>query len=86
MAGSGWKTTVRELQKNSWEKLNHEPHYMMCDENVTGQRHGLGLLIVRQIAQVHGGTMQIGHSRYGGFEVIIDLPCRTETSEQRVSY
>mgnify|MGYP000606309293 FL=1 len=47
---------------------------MMCDENVTGQRHGLGLLIVRQIAQVHGGTMQIGHSRYGGFEVIIDLP------------
>lgn len=74
------------ITEEQLEKLNHEPHYMMCDENVTGQRHGLGLLIVRQIAQVHGGTMQIGHSRYGGFEVIIDLPCRTETSEQRVSY
>ena len=37
------------------EELNNAPHYMMCDENVIGQRHGLGLLIVRQIAQVHGG-------------------------------
>lgn len=57
------------------EKLNNAPHYMMCDENVTGQRHGLGLLIVRQIAQVHGGSVRIGHSRYGGFEAMIDLPC-----------
>lgn len=56
------------------EELNNMPHYMMCDENVTGQRHGLGLLIVRQIAQVHGGSALIGHSRYGGFAVTMDLP------------
>lgn len=63
------------ITKEQLEKLNGTPHYMMCDENVTGQRHGLGLLIVRQIAQVHGGSVQIGHSRYGGFEATIALPC-----------
>ena len=36
--------------------------------------HGLGLLIVRQIAQVHGGDMEVGHSARGGFAVRIRLP------------
>ena len=40
---------------------------MLCDENVTGQRHGLGLLIVRQIISAHGGAFEIGQSGYGGF-------------------
>lgn len=56
------------------EKLNHTPHYMVCDANTTEQRHGLGLLIVRQIAASHGGTVRIGHSARGGFLVEIVLP------------
>ena len=60
------------------EALQHTPHYMMCDENVTGQRHGLGLLIVRQIAQVHGGRMDIGHSAKSGFAVRVELPLAAE--------
>ena len=56
------------------EKLNKAPHYMVCDENVAEQRHGLGLLIVKQIAEVHGGSVAIGHSEYGGFCVKIALP------------
>lgn len=55
------------------EKLNHAPHYMVCDETKEGQRHGLGLLIVKQIAAVHGGETVIGHSPYGGFSVEIRL-------------
>ncbi len=43
------------------EKLNHSPHYMVCDENTSEQRHGLGLLIVKQIVFAHKGTMQIKH-------------------------
>lgn len=27
------------------EKLNHMPHYMVCDSSVSVQRHGLGLLL-----------------------------------------
>lgn len=56
------------------EKLNNAPHYMVCDENTVQQRHGLGLLIVKQIIAVHGGTVVIGHSSYGGFSVKLALP------------
>jgi len=54
--------------------LNHAPHYMVCDENITEQRHGLGLLIVKQIVTAHHGTTIIEHSSYGGFSVKITLP------------
>lgn len=56
------------------EKLNNAPHYMDCDENTTEQRHGLGLLIVKQIVAAHGGTTVIGYSSYGGFSVKLTLP------------
>jgi len=56
------------------EKLNKAPHYMVCDENVAKQRHGLGLLIVKQIIAAHSGCIAIGHSAYGGFCVKITLP------------
>lgn len=56
------------------EKLNKAPHYMVCDENVSEQRHGLGLLIVKQIITAHGGSAVITRSSYGGFCVKITLP------------
>ena len=58
------------------EKLNHLPHYMVCDENTSEQRHGLGLLIVRQIMAVHGGMTRIERSSYGGFSVRLILPTK----------
>lgn len=61
------------------EKLNKAPHYMVCDENVAEQRHGLGLLIVRQIIAAHGGNAAIAHSVYGGFDVKITLPIQEQT-------
>lgn len=56
------------------EKFNKTPHYMLCDENTTEQRHGLGLLIVKQIVSAHSGTTTIEHSSYGGFSVKLTLP------------
>lgn len=56
------------------EKLNKAPHYMVCDENVAEQCHGLGLLIVKQIIAAHGGSSAIEHSAHGGFCVRITLP------------
>lgn len=53
--------------------LNATPHYMVCDTDTAEQRHGLGLLIVRQIATSHGGTINIGHSAFGGLAVEIIL-------------
>lgn len=56
------------------ENLNHAPHYMVCDTNATEQRHGLGLLIVKQIMDGHNGTVTINHSEYGGFKVTLTIP------------
>lgn len=58
------------------EKLNHSPHYMVCDTNTEGQRHGLGLLIVRQIMEAQGGSVEMSHSTYGGFKVTLTIPCQ----------
>lgn len=54
--------------------LNTLPHYMACEEDSGEQRHGLGLLLVRQIAASHGDRAVIGRSPYGGFAVQITLP------------
>lgn len=51
---------------------------MVCDTNTDEQRHGLGLLIVRQIAASHGGTVRIRHSARGGFSAEIVLPLESE--------
>lgn len=60
------------------EQLNHMPHYMVCDESTKEQRHGLGLLIVKQIVEVHHGTVELAQSKkHGGFSVSIQLPLET---------
>ena len=59
---------------NHLEKIRSTPHYLMCDTNTTQQQHGLGLLIVKQIAASHNGSLSVGHSIYGGFQAILTLP------------
>ena len=56
------------------DRLNNTPHYMICDTNTTEQRHGLGLLIVKQIIKGHNGEIIIDHSEYGGFKVVLTIP------------
>lgn len=56
------------------DRLNNTPHYMICDTNTAEQRHGLGLLIVKQIIKGHNGKMLIDHSEYGGFKVVLIIP------------
>ena len=69
VADDGVGTTDEQI-----EKLNNAPHYMVCDNNTSEQRHGLGLLIVKQIISAHDGTTIIEHSSYGGFSVKVTLP------------
>ena len=56
------------------DRLNNAPHYMICDTNTAEQRHGLGLLIVKQIIKGHNGDILIDHSEYGGFKVVLIIP------------
>lgn len=41
---------------------------MLCDQN-TAKQHGLGLLIVKQIAVSHGGSAEMAYSPKGGLAV-----------------
>ena len=66
------------ISREELKRLNETPHYMLCDENVTGQRHGLGLLIVRQIVDAHGGEVEVGQSGYGGFLAKIRIKIQKE--------
>ena len=56
------------------EALVNTPHYMMSDSGTDEPRHGLGLLIVQQIAAAHRGSVSFGPSPKGGFSVTISLP------------
>ena len=56
------------------DRLNHTPHYMVCDTNTAKQRHGLGLLLVKQIIKGHDGKIFIDHSEYGGFKTVLIIP------------
>ena len=42
------------------------------DESTPG--HGIGLAIVKDIAQSHGGTVNISRSELGGAEIVISIP------------
>lgn len=64
--------------KEQIDSLNNMPHYMICDKSTNEQRHGLGLLIVKQIVDVHHGKVIISESCYGGFEVSLKFPLSTD--------
>ncbi len=68
------------ISEEDLRRLNSLPHYMMCDSDIKEQRHGLGLLIVRQIAASHGGSMILRQSACGGFGADILLPLYTGQS------
>ncbi len=62
------------ISEEELQRLNNTPHYMMCDSSTLEQRHGLGLLLVRQIAASHDGRISLHPSIYGGFGADILLP------------
>lgn len=62
---------VSESQLN---QLNNISHDILNREKQLENRHGLGLLIVRQIIDSHKGKVTLGISPYGGFSVSLTLP------------
>ncbi|MCB2296648.1 sensor histidine kinase [Clostridium tagluense] len=47
-------------------KIQAKKHYIMGDNPLT-QQHGMGLLIVRQIVELHGGKVMISSKPNNGF-------------------
>ena len=52
-------------------ELEEKPHYMESTDERLAWRHGLGLLLVRQIVEAHSGIMKITNRVEGGVETAL---------------
>lgn len=55
------------LSAEKLQELEKKPHYMNSTDERLDLRHGLGLLLVRQIVEAHEGIMQIKSAANQGF-------------------
>ena len=55
------------LSAEKLQELEEKPHYMNSTDERLDLRHGLGLLLVRQIVEAHEGTMHIKSVAHHGF-------------------
>ena len=62
------------LSAEKLKELNEKPHYMESTDDRLDLRHGLGLILVHQIAAAHNGTMQIESEEQKGCKVILNFP------------
>jgi len=59
------------LSAEKLRELEEKPHYMESTDERLDLRHGLGLLLVRQIVEGHGGTMKMVNGLFGGVETTL---------------
>lgn len=62
------------LSAEKIKELLEKPHYMESTDDRLDLRHGLGLLLVRQIAAAHNGSMQIESQPNSGYTVSLIFP------------
>ncbi len=55
-------------------ELEEKPHYMESTDERLDLRHGLGLLLVRQIAAAHQGEMKMESTPKNGFQTVLTFP------------
>ena len=54
--------------------LNSKTHYLESTDKALHLRHGLGVLLVRQIIEAHKGTMQILSEEQKSYETTLIFP------------
>ena len=62
------------LSDEKLQELKQKPHYMDSTNEHLNLRHGLGLLIVRQITTAHNGTFKITNIPPHGCSATMELP------------
>lgn len=69
VADNGIGISAEKLQE-----LEEKPHYMESMDERLDLRHGLGLLLVRQIAEAHDGTVKIESEPEHGCKITLEMP------------
>ena len=62
------------LPAEKLQKLEEKPHYMESTDERLDLRHGLGLLIVQQVAIAHNGTFKLTNVFPKGCEATLIFP------------
>ena len=62
------------LSAEKLRELEEKPHYMESTNERLDLRHGLGLLLVRQIVEAHGGGMKIESASQSGYQTVLSFP------------
>ncbi len=62
------------ISAEKMEELKTKPHYMESTDDRLDLRHGLGLLLVRQIVEAHHGTIEIESKPQEGYKTAIYFP------------
>lgn len=62
------------LSREKLRELEEKPHYMESTDDRLNLRHGLGVLLVRQIVEAHGGTMKIESAETHGYQTMLCFP------------
>ena len=65
------------LTPGKLQELKEKPHYMESTDARLDLRHGLGLLLVRQIVEAHGGSMTIRSAPGQGCQTVLSLHIRS---------
>lgn len=69
------------LSPEKLRELEERPHDTESTDERLDLRHGLGLLIVRQIMGAHGGTMKIESEPGQGYKAVLCFPNQSNQSE-----
>lgn len=62
------------LSPEKLQELEEKPHYMESTDERLNLRHGMGLLIVQQVAKAHNGTMDVKNATGNGCKITLSFP------------
>jgi len=62
------------LSPEKLHELEEKPHYMESTDDRLDLRHGLGLILVRQIVEAHNGSMTIESTLQHGCKTVMNFP------------
>ena len=62
------------LSAEKLKELEEKPHYMESTDERLDLRHGLGLILVRQIVEAHGGAIKIESKVLQGYKTVLTFP------------
>ena len=64
------------LTPDQIRELEQKPHYMNSTDEHLDLRHGMGLILVQQIAKSHDGKLEIESNTPHGIKSILIIPCK----------